>query len=366
MQKGQIFRNGRSWLLGYNVKEERDGKTKWVRKVKKLAPISDKYRTPASVRHLANDLLAPQNSQRVRTEPTQTVVDFFDTVYLPHVKLTLRPATQDVYTQLYTKIKPHLGDIELREFDVPAADRLLRSVLANKYAHTTHRNIRNLLSAVFRYALRTGAIRHGNPFRDAVIPKGKPKGPCPAYSIEEIQRMLKVLPEPARTVVLVAALTGLRHAELRGLKWVDFTGDELHVRRSVWKTHVGETKTLASAAPVPVLPVVAKALKRHRRTAHCEFIFAGRSDQPLVLANVVRRDIIPALAKAKPPIKWHGWHGFRRGLASNLYSLGVSAKVIQRIMRHVDVATTLTVYVKTKDTEAQAAMQQLEKMFAAR
>jgi hypothetical protein len=33
-------------------------------------------------------------------------------------------------------------------------------------------------------------------------------------------------------------------------------------------------------------------------------------------------------------IAWHGWYGFRRGLASNLNRLGVDDSVIQRILRH--------------------------------
>jgi hypothetical protein len=33
-------------------------------------------------------------------------------------------------------------------------------------------------------------------------------------------------------------------------------------------------------------------------------------------------------------ICWHGWHGFRRGIASNLYELGANDNVVQRILRH--------------------------------
>jgi|ERR1700723_1606248 len=361
MQKGTIFRKGNSWLLGYNVKEARGGKTKWVYHVKKLAPVSPKYRTEASVRHLAAEILAPQNASRVRAEATQSVCDFISTVYLPFVKRTLKPATADVYEVLYLRLKPHLGDIEMRDFDVPTAERVLIAATSKKFAHTTHRNLRNLLSGAFRYALRIGIIRHGNPIRDVVVPKGKPTAKTPAYTIKEIQGMLAVLPEPARTVVLVAALTGLRHAEIRGLKWEDLQDGELHVRRSVWNTHIGETKTLASAAPVPVLPVLARALEVHHKTSHCEFIFAGRTNKPMVLQNMVRKVIVPTLKEAG--IAWAGWHGFRRGLGSNLYDLGVPDKVIQAILRHAQLSTTMDIYVKTDTAASQTAMNKLEPAF---
>ena len=46
--------------------------------------------------------------------------------------------------------------------------------------------------------------------------------------------------------------------------------------------------------------------------------------------------------------EWGGWHAARRGLGSNLYRLGcVSEKVIQRILRHANVSTTATYYIKT-------------------
>ena len=57
-------------------------------------------------------------------------------------------------------------------------------------------------------------------------------------------------------------------------------------------------------------------------------------------------------------ISWYGWHGFRRGLASNLNRLGVDDSVIQRILRHSTVATTQNHYIKTAAPDAIAAMKQ--------
>jgi len=57
-------------------------------------------------------------------------------------------------------------------------------------------------------------------------------------------------------------------------------------------------------------------------------------------------------------ISWQGWHGFRRDLASNLNRLGVDDSVIQRILRHSNVATTPNHYIKTASPDAIAAMKQ--------
>jgi integrase len=57
----------------------------------------------------------------------------------------------------------------------------------------------------------------------------------------------------------------------------------------------------------------------------------------------------------------HGWHAARRSLGSNLYRLGVPAMVIQRILRHSSVSTTVNYYIKTAADDVRNAMAMLEK-----
>jgi integrase len=69
--------------------------------------------------------------------------------------------------------------------------------------------------------------------------------------------------------------------------------------------------------------------------------------------------MVPKLKAAG--VEWRGWHAFRRGLGTNLYRLGVPGKDIQAILRHANVDTTLTYYVKAASENSQAATQKLEK-----
>ena len=50
----------------------------------------------------------------------------------------------------------------------------------------------------------------------------------------------------------------------------------------------------------------------------------------------------------------------RRGLGTNLYRLGVSDMVIQRILRHANVSTPATYYIKTAAADVKSAMARLE------
>ena len=88
------------------------------------------------------------------------------------------------------------------------------------------------------------------------------------------------------------------------------------------------------------------------------FIFRNPLGKPLNLDALVREVIRPALEAEKIP--WYGWHAFRRGLATNLHRLGVSDKVIQQILRHANVTTTINIYVKMVTQDAEEAMRKLE------
>jgi integrase len=365
MQKGRIYKKGRSWILSYAVKVQKpDGAVAWAMRSKKLAPINNEFKTKASVQHLAQEILAPLNTKTARPESTDTVEHFLEHTYLPYCKANLAASTHNGYKYLFNDLKPHIGNQHLRDFGTVEGERLLNDFAAAKRRpQTMLKNLKGFLSGAFRYAVRTGVLRF-NPMRETVLPKGKPMESRRAYTLAEIQAMLKVLGEPERTAVLLAALTGLRLSEIRGLRWDDYDGETITVKRSVWRTHVGETKTPGSAATIPVLPVLSRALDKHNQKTdlRTRYIFEGKTGRPLVLANTTRFKIAPKLKANKIP--WSGWHGFRRGLASTLYALAVPDKVIQQILRHADVAVTMKHYVKTSTEQSEAAMKKLEDAFS--
>jgi integrase len=85
-----------------------------------------------------------------------------------------------------------------------------------------------------------------------------------------------------------------------------------------------------------------KLLESHRSGFPQDgFIFAGeKKKQPLNLSNLARRLIAPLLDEEGNGVQWHGWHAFRRGLATNLYAIQTPENVIRDIMRHADVKIT--------------------------
>jgi integrase len=172
--------------------------------------------------------------------------------------------------------------------------------------------------------------------------------------------MLERLPEPSRTVVAVAAFSGLRESEIRGLRWTDYDGKFFNVRTSIWRTHEGETKTRKSKNSVSVIPLLQKILAAHKqRNGSSEWIFAGeKMGRPLHLDNLYRRTMKPIIGDI-----WHGWHAFRRGLATGLYSIDERAEIAQTILRLEDVSTTQEHYLMLKSkAEGNAAMKRFGKV----
>jgi integrase len=368
MQRGQVFKRNGSWYLRYYRDELKDGRPVRRRVCERLARYSDSYRSKKDVADLIEPVLAPVNSGSDQPESSLTIAEFVEKRYLPSRTKTLRPSTVKTYTDTYENhIKNSVGAIRLRDFHTKDGQHLFDKIAwdSPELSHQTLLRTKALLSAVFTFARQEDALRGVNPMQGVKVQGRRYKPVRMAYTLEDIQAMIKKLKklkeskEPALTLVTVAAFTGLRESELRGLRWEDYTGDELNVRRSVWRTHVGPTKTETSGEnPVPVIPLVKAALDAHRKTHGGDgYIFAGeRRGTPLHLDNLSRRVIGPALNGG-----WKGWHGFRRGLASNLYRLGVPAKIIQDILRHADVSTTETNYIVVDRSETKAAMRKLER-----
>lgn len=361
MQRGVIYRDRHLWMLKYNAKELRNGETVWVKRAAKLAAVCDQYRTVASVRPIAEEILAPFNRGTARPQSSDTVEQFIEHTYLPYCKRELRPSTHNGYAYIFRSVKPHLRGLRLRQFGAFEANRLLADIASGKdFSTTSLQHMRAFLTGAFSYAVRN-ELMTVNPMREARSPKGKRSPETHAYSIKEVEGMLAVLPEPARTVVLTAALTGLSRSELPGLRKDDLVGNDLYVRRAVWGTHIDDTKVRARTAPVPVLPVLRKALEQQIKRSASEYIFAGaKMGRPLNLPNLTKR-MINGTLKEKG-ILWQGWHPFRRGLATNLYALGVQDKVIQQILRHSNVSTTQRHYIKTSSQDAQRGMKKLERL----
>jgi len=93
--------------------------------------------------------------------------------------------------------------------------------------------------------------------------------------------LFMALPEPECTMALLVAATGLRISECLGLRWADveFSKNQIFARRKYVARRVGEPKSKASKAPVPMHPLLAGFMQDwHRATPYSQpgdWIFAS-------------------------------------------------------------------------------------------
>jgi integrase len=84
----------------------------------------------------------------------------------------------------------------------------------------------------------------------------------------------------------------------------------------------------------------------------------GILHSPMAMDKLAKKVIRSAIAAIGLP--WYGWHGFRRGVASNLYALGADDKVVQRILRHAKPHVTKECYIKVFDRAVREAMRRMQ------
>jgi integrase len=228
-------------------------------------------------------------------------------------------------------------------------------------ARGSRAKIRNVFSVLFNHACRHELFDR-NPIR-FVRQSAKRRRAPDVLTGAEIKVLVETLSLRERTLVLLAASTGLRQGEIFGLKWhdIDFEREELDIVRSIVCGVEGRCKTEASQKPVPMHPQLAEALIAWRQ--QCRFktsddwVFASRlhnGRKPYWGAVILRHYIQPA-AEGLGIEKRIGWHTFRHTFSTLLRSLGVEFKVMQELMRHSSLRSTLDVYTQAVGPAKRAA-----------
>ncbi|MGO9647606.1 MAG: tyrosine-type recombinase/integrase [Terriglobales bacterium] len=385
-QNGTTIRIGSNWYVRYWERRNMGGTIQRKRVTHLLGEVTTRgKRPPADIKTEAERHMATVNSGTVPAERIVTVGDFVERVYLPWIAEHKRPSTAKGYRDIWEDhLKPLSQQVWLKDTRTYHVQGWLNQIGTGKLSRNTLKHVKSVISGIFTLAKQQDYFQGENPARDsAVNPKAAEPQETYAYTLEEIQTILALLSEPAATAFAVAAFMGLRHGEIQGLLWENYRDGELYVSRSIWNGRISDPKTRKGRAPVPVIRQLADRLEMHRlRSANplAGPIFANAVGKPLSLGSLVNRVILPALNRCEACGKaeadhhkadhsykrdtripdWHGWHAARRGLGSNLYRLGVPDMVIQRILRHANVSTTATYYIKTAAVDVRSAMEKLE------
>jgi integrase len=161
----------------------------------------------------------------------------------------------------------------------------------------------------------------------------------------------------------ICATTGLRIGEVLGLKWedIDFTTHLADVLRSYSDGAIGPCKTEISEQPVPLDEIVIEELLAwHPVCGYPEpgdWVFASDYNfgKTPLWPDSLRTKILQPVARRVGIRKQIGWHTFRRTYSSLLAETGNDVKVVQELMRHSKLSTTMEVYTQAGMTKKRAA-----------
>jgi integrase len=221
----------------------------------------------------------------------------------------------------------------------------------------TRSKIRQVIGLVYKHGQRVGFLprtEEANPVRfvrQSTISNFDPIILTPTQAFAIINQLGLML----RTLVLVSAATALRISEILALQWkdIDSGGQCIYVRRAYVYAKFGKPKSRASKRPVPLHPVLAAHLLNWRRETPYgreedlvfpSFKLKGRKPPS---ANMLLSDHLrPAALKVGvvAPPRTFGFHTFRRTLASALVANNYDPKLVQELLRHSNIKTTLDVY----------------------
>jgi integrase len=164
---------------------------------------------------------------------------------------------------------------------------------------------------------------------------------------QHVSAILNHAPARWRALLVVAAFTGLRASELRGLNYedIDLKTNEITVTRRADRYGViGSPKSKSSRRKVPFGPIVANALRPgYVQAGGKGLVFGTRRGTIVEHSNLLRDSMIPAAEAAGLP-QYTGLHCLRHFYASWCIDRRIDAKVIQERMGHSSIRMTFDRY----------------------
>jgi integrase len=219
----------------------------------------------------------------------------------------------------------------------------------------TKSHIHGLMKRLFTFAMLWEWYPQSdkNPMSLFFIPGGSKREKEPrVLTPEQFAKLLEIVPEPYRTMIIVSMCLGLRCSEMVGLRWadIDFLAEVIFIRRAVVEGRTGNTKTPPSKARLPLDPQLAAVFKAYHAVAICkgqrDWVFASprtAGEKPL-LPNNVQYTILRPAGKAIGLDFNLGWHTFRHTYKSWMDRVGATLVEKRDLMRHADAGTTENIY----------------------
>lgn len=334
-----------------------------------------------------------------------TLNDIFDK-YMGD-KTELKPSTRSNYLYMYNKyVRDTLGKRKIADIKYSDIKKYYNSLIKDRgFKINSMEIIHTMLHPTFTQAVRDDIISK-NP-TDGVMAEikkshkwEKPKRPALTW---EQQQLLMDFVHNSHTykqwepLLVVFLGTGCRVGELVGLTWddVDTVNNVINIKHNLiyrpqegsgrCEAHITTPKTSAGIRTIPMLPEVKEAfeeLKKQQLTqGFCDveidgvrgFIFNNRYGDVLnsnainrtierirIACNAEEEERAKAENREVIEIPHFSVHNLRHTFCTRFCERETNVKVIQDIMGHADISTTMNIYAEATDAKKKATIRSLE------
>lgn len=322
-------------------------------------------------------------------------------------KKDLRRTTYTNYTYMYDRfVRGGFGKHKIADVRYSDVLKFYNALLDKGLQVNTLETIHSTLHPTFQLAVRDDILR-SNPSDGvmAEVKKGhKSSNARHALTYEQERKFLEYLDTDEETLkwkslFTVMFGTGMRIGEVVGLRWddIDLKRGTISVNHSVTyyprrddtyrcEYQVSLPKTEAGIRTIPMLSKVKDAFimeREHQKATGCcnimeldgmsNFIFYNRNGiihNPAAINRAIKRlvadcnakEIIRAKREKREPVivPMFSSHIARHTFCTRLCENDVNVKVIQTIMGHKDIQTTLDIYAEVSDGKKQQEVIKLE------
>jgi len=263
--------------------------------------------------------------------------------WLDAIRDTLRNRTLQRHEQIARlHLKPSLGKFRLDKLNALQLQILYRHKLDSGLSPRTVQIIHTTMYKALKQAVRWQLVPRN--VAEAVNPPRAPKAEINPLSLTQVKALLNsARGDRFEALYVLAVTTGMRSGELLGLQWrdVDLEAGVLQVRRTVFNGEVSAPKTGRSNRSIKLGNIALEVLRRHPRVS--EWVFSSSVGTSMSVHNLHNRSWKPLLKRAELPRSTR-FHDLRHTCATLLLSKGVHPKLVQELLGHSSIETTLDIY----------------------
>lgn len=175
----------------------------------------------------------------------------------------------------------------------------------------------------------------------------------------------------------LALQTGMRCGEIIGLTWkdVDYKNNVIHISQQLvtikdsetdkWVNEVHTPKSQAGCRDIPMTKETREILKRQREKNDviqfpnkADYVFLTKNNTPQFRASISKMSdrVRDKIKKDYPDFVNFSPHTFRHTFATRMIKAGVKPKVLQKILGHKQLQTTMDLYCHVCDDQIFEAM----------